>query len=119
MHAILKKMRNLRWAWAAILAAYFLVALYLISPQQLPVIAYKVCLLLTAGLAGYWLDRWTAPYARPEGYLTHEWRDHSEAWPDNKADFAIVAGYRRVFCATMLRQAIIMGCAMLAVDLGL
>ena len=116
---ILKKLGNLRWTWAAILAAFFLAALCLLSPQQLPVIAYKVCLLLLAGVAGYWLDRWTAPYTRPEGYLTHEWREHSGVWPDNKADFAIVAGYRRVFCAAMLRRAIILGAAMLAVGLGL
>lgn len=116
---ILKKLRNLRWTWASSAAAICLIFIALISPQQVPVIIYKVCLLLLAGIVGYWLDRLVAPYARPEGYLSSDWQEHDDIWPDNKADYTVVAEYKSVFAAALIRRAIIIGCAMLAVGLGL
>lgn len=102
-----------------ILAALALAGLWLISPQQLPVVLYKVSLVLLAGVAGYWLDRWIFPYARPDGYLKEEWRGHGTFWPDNEADFAITPGCELAFAAASLRRAAIVAGAMLAAGLGL
>ena len=72
---MLKILKKLRWTWASSAAAICLIFIALISPQQVPVIIYKVCLLLLAGIVGYWLDRLVAPYARPEGYLSSKTTD--------------------------------------------
>ena len=90
-----------------------------VSPQQGPVIVYKIALVLLAGVAGYWLDRWVFPYARPEGYLKREWRSHDVFWPDDKADFEVVNEHMQAFAASMIRRALIIAGAMLAVGLGL
>lgn len=90
-----------------------------ISPQQGPVVVYKLTLVLLAGYLGYWLDRWVFPYARPEGYLKREWRSHGVFWPDDQADFEVVSGHMQAFAASMIRRALIIAGAMLAVGLGL
>lgn len=69
-----------------------------ISPQQLPVSLYKLSLITMSAVVGYWIDRSLFPYARPdEVRLT----DSTER------------------AAAMLRRAMIVGCAMLSVSLGL
>lgn len=72
-----------------------------IAPQQVPVTLYKLSLVTSAGLVGYWLDRAIFPYARPDSYLQSPVK---EFW------FA--------FVGAMIRRAIIVGCAMLAMGLG-
>lgn len=69
-----------------------------LAPQQLPVSLYKLSLITMAAVVGYWIDRSLFPYARPD--------DRSLATSD-----VLQA------CA-MLRRAIIVGAAMLAVSLG-
>ena len=90
-----------------------------VSPPQGPVILYKLALVLTAGVAGYWLDRWVFPYSRPDGYLKTEWRSHGANWPDDKADFEVEQQHMLVFAASMVRRALIIAGAMLAVGMGL
>lgn len=64
-----KRVRKLHlWEWLA-LVAVLSVAVALIAPQQLPVLAYKVLMLSVAALAGYALDRSLFPYARPDVVL--------------------------------------------------
>lgn len=70
----------------------------LLSPQQLPVSLYKLSLITMAAVVGYGIDRSLFPYARPDN-------------PQLLTAPVIQA------CA-MLRRAIIVGCAMLAVSLG-
>lgn len=96
---------RVRMAWCAAYAAVTLVAVWLVSPQQVPVILYKLSLVLLAALTGYWLDRWAFPYARPYRFLT----DGGD----------VRANHKRVFAATQLRRALIMAGAMLAVGMGL
>ena len=91
----------------------------MVSPVQLPVAVYKLALVLVAGYLGYWLDRWIFPYARPDGYLAREWRDHGGDFPDDMADYAVVPGYEPVFAAALLRRALVVLGVMLAVGLGL
>lgn len=111
-------MRNtLRMFGCLLLAVALLCLLWLIAPQQSPVVLYKLCLLACAAYLGYWIDRSLFPYSRPDGYLAQEWRkqgQHTDA-----PDHAIAAGQIWPFiCACFRRAAIVIG-AMLAVSLGL
>lgn len=94
-----------------------MVAIGLLSPQQLPVTLYKLSLLSAAGVAGYWLDCALFPYARPDGYLVNP--NYHDAPPKaGDADCPVVMGYRLTFAGAMLRRAIIVGCAMLTIGLA-
>lgn len=92
--------------------------LYFTSPQQAEVAYYKFALVIAAAIAGYWIDRALFPYARPDGYLKKFWQ-HGSDEPEDKADYEVVEQYNRVFAAAMLRRAIIVGCTILGVTLGL
>jgi len=96
---------RVRMLWCAIYSLVLLLIVTWIAPQQVPVIVYKVNLVLLAGPGGYWLDRWAFPYARPDRFLT--------------ADGGVMVNHKRVFGAAMIRRSIIMGSAMLAVGMGL
>lgn len=102
-----------------VLALLGLGATSVLAPQQGPVIVYKVSLVLLAGIAGYWLDRWIFPYSRPDGYLKREWRHKGLDFPEDRADFEVTPDHMAAFCAAMRRRAIITGAAMLAVGMGL
>ena len=102
-----------------IFAVFSLAGIAVASPQQLPVIFYKLSLVLSAGIAGYWLDRWSFPYSRPDGYLKREWRSHGANWPDDKADFEVEQQHMLAFAAAMVRRALIIAGAMLAVGMWL
>ncbi|RNM07039.1 putative holin, partial [Dickeya undicola] len=56
----LKKFRIKRlerlFGWQ-ITAVLLLVVIALVSPQQLPVVIYKIALITLAAVLGYWLDR--------------------------------------------------------------
>lgn len=71
-----------------------------VAPQQLPVTVYKLSLVSAAAVAGYWLDRSLFPYARPDELL-------EATGPSTLA-----------FAAAMLRRALIVAAAMLAMGLG-
>lgn len=101
-----------------LLAVILVAVIAMVSPQQLPVVAYKLSLISLAVVAAYWLDRSLYPYARPDSYLETNWR-HGSDEPDFDADYRIVPGYQWAFCAAMLRRAIIVGAVVLAVALGL
>lgn len=49
-----------------LIATFLSLAVFLIAPQQLPVSLYKLNLISLAALAGYWIDRAVFPYARPQ-----------------------------------------------------
>lgn len=91
-----------------------LLAIVLLAPQQLPVSLYKLSLVSMAGVAGYWLDRSLFPYARPDTWLVKPFSPGAPYVPD----YAIQPGSEIVFAAAMLRRAIIVGAAMLAIGLG-
>lgn len=40
-------------------------AVYLLAPQQLPVLVFKACQITMSGWIGYWFDRGIAPNTRP------------------------------------------------------
>lgn len=83
------------------------VLIYVLAPQQLPVSLYKLSLITTAAVVGYWIDRSLFPYARP---------DQLEVGTANGSASITAEGI--LIAVAMLRRAIIVGCAMLAVSLG-
>ncbi|AJY31397.1 hypothetical protein BTM_3828 [Burkholderia thailandensis 34] len=103
------------WIVAAIV---LIVAIALMSPQQLPVSLYKLSLVSLAAVVAYWLDRGLFPYARPDSYLQADWR-HGAGNESFDADYKIAAGYERVFAAAMLRRALIVVGVVIGVALGL
>jgi len=91
-----------------------------LHPEQGGVILYKLSLLSAAGVAGYMLDRIAFPYARPDSYLDWPWREEQRlGFRTLSPNHRISAGYKSVFAASLIRRAIIMGAAMLALGLAL
>lgn len=98
-----------------LIATIVLLALIgLLSPQQLPVSLYKLSLISMAGVAGYWLDRELFPYARPDDFMAQPYSAGGPFVPKR----AVAPNQQIVFAAAMLRRAIIVGSAMLAIGLG-
>ncbi len=111
--------------WALITLA-LLVAVWALSPQQLPVSLYKLSLVTLAAVVGYWLDRSIFPYARPDSLMCSSMLDgEPESAPTlvfghEPVDLELAAERTEslVFGLAMLRRALIVGCAMLAMGLG-
>ena len=125
------------WLIALILS----LAVFLIAPQQLPVSLYKLNLISLAALAGYWIDRAVFPYARPqvsalrdldadyELELTEEESAQGFVKTDDGREIplnCIAEGLcgpidpTRIYfmLGCMLRRALIMSAAILAISLG-
>lgn len=107
-----------RLFWCALFAILLFTALAFVAPQQIPVMMYKVALVLGAGYLGYLLDRWVFPYASPAGYLEKPWTEALDFTEDD-ADHAVAGGYMQAFLCASIRRALIICAAMLAVGLGL
>lgn len=97
-----------------------LLIVLLIAPHQLPVSLYKLSLISTAGVVGYWLDRSIFPYARPDSYLACKPAERHRRAESivHDADYRVNRNYELIFAAAMLRRAIVVGGAMLAMGLG-
>lgn len=113
--ALLKLPRATAWL---VVAALLLGVVALVSLAQLPVVLYKAALVALAAVLGYWLDRSLFPYARPDGYLARDWR-LGTLESEGEADFPVVAAYRKVFVAAMLRRAIVVAAVVIGLALGL
>ena len=114
------KLPRLFW-W--LLATLLLLALiWLLFPQQLGVSLYKLSLVSMAGVVGYWLDRSLFPYARPDAFIVKIKPDETDRDIDlgdcKIIPWEVVDGDGFVFSIAMLRRAVIVGCAMLAMGLG-
>ncbi|MBK6853254.1 MAG: putative holin [Burkholderiales bacterium] len=90
------------WGWVLI-TAVLLAAVWALAPQQLAVSVYKLSLVTLAAVVGYWLDRSLFPYGRPDELL-----ERTLVQPELAAAFA----------AAMLRRAVVVAAAMLAMGLG-
>jgi hypothetical protein len=103
-----------RLFWWLIANVLLLAFIGLFYPQQLPVSLYKLSLVTMAAVSGYWLDRSLFPYARPDEFMSRPFSPGSPYVPDR----AVPPAQQIAFSAAMLRRAVIVGCAMLAVGLG-
>ncbi|MEI7408742.1 putative holin [Pectobacterium aroidearum] len=102
--------RLIGWQLTAVL---LLAVIALVSPQQLPVVIYKISLITLAAVLGYWLDRSLFPKAALGQYLVHG--------PELMArgEYPVKNGYQRIFAAALIRRAIIVAAVCLAVAMGL
>lgn len=107
-----------RMAGWLLTALLLIIAIALISPQQLPVALYKLSLISLAAVVAYWLDRSLFPYARPDSYLQYDWRCTGTSC-EMDADHQVAQRYHQVFAAAMLRRAIIVGAVVVGVAMGL
>ena len=112
--------RMFEWLLAAI--ATCLLA-FILAPQQLPVSVYKISLIAIAGVMGYWLDRSLFPYARPDSFLSNEVTssepDDTPLCFENQPDWLFLNPQNDVlFGVSMIRRAVIVAAAMIAVGLG-
>ncbi|CAM3725239.1 putative holin [Xenorhabdus thuongxuanensis] len=108
--SLIKKLRLGGWLLTAVL---LLVTIGLVSPQQVPVVIYKLSLIALAAVLGYWLDRSLFPKARPGQYLKHD----EELMKAGK--YPIQTGYHMAFAAVLIRRALIVAAVCLSVATGL
>ncbi len=94
---MLKRLSRTPLWWLLTLLALGAVAW--IRPEQLEVVVYKLALVFLAGVLALHFDRAVCPYARPEDLMDK--------------------GEERLCLAAMLRRAIIIAGAMLAMAMGL
>lgn len=92
-----------------LLAVGLIVTLSLFSPQQLPVVLYKLALVTVAIVLGYALDRGIFPYARP----------HKLMGQVDQSDVVNVLDYHLLACLCMWRRAVIIFACVLGMTLGL
>lgn len=110
--------RHRFWFLTALTAALVLVLAQL-TPEQLPVLHYKLCLPMLGGVNGYWLDRALFPFAEPSGYLWEDWLRSGGSGTDGEPDYPVARGYELVFALACLRQVLLVCAGALAVSLGL
>lgn len=115
-----------RLFWWSVTTLFLAALIYTLAPQQLPVSLYKLSLLTMAGVIGYWFDRSLFPYARPDAFIVKVGPDDTSCDVDLSGPncdckivpWEVVDGDGFVFVGAMIRRAIIVGCAMLAIGLG-
>lgn len=114
-----------RLFWWLIATILLLAVISLLAPQQLPVSLYKLSLVTMAGVVGYWLDRSIFPYARPDSFIDNtDFEESCDIDLETGADCKILAwdsgdsALAMLFGLAMLRRALIVGAAMLAIGLG-
>lgn len=96
----------------------------LIAPHQLPVSLYKFSLVSLAAVVGYWLDRSLFPYGRPDAFLPTNVEvplpdlDQPESIEGISGILVQDQSMMVLLGIAMLRRAIIVGSAMLAMGLG-
>lgn len=126
----LSQVRLLKWYLAAIV---LLAVIVLLAPQQLPIVVYKLSLVLLSAVVGYHLDRAIFPYASPGGYLYQDWKMHGKDYytklyvqdgqdeiPTKYAcEYPVLEPYRIIFAVVLIRRALIILAVILGVTLGL
>lgn len=99
--------------WLAV-SLLLMLAVGLLAPQQLPVSLYKLSLVTSAAWVGYWIDRSLFPYARPDAFLLIPWSPGIGAVGEPQVEPSIQVA----LSAAMIRRALIISAAMIAVGLG-
>ena len=95
------------------------IALLLISPAQVPVVLYKLALVMLAAILGMFFDVAVFPFATPDSYLDDDWKCAPGAVRLRCADFAIAKGCLWPFVMACLRRAAGGAACVVAVSVGL
>lgn len=107
--------RMVEWV---LIAVVLCVLIFVLAPQQLPVSVYKISLIAIAGVVGYWLDRSLFPYARPD-IFQGSYVDKGVPEGGNMRFVELIAAPNDLlFAVSMMRRAVIVAAAMIAVGLG-
>ena len=93
--------------------------LLLISPAQMPVVLYKLALVMLAAILGMFFDVAVFPFATPDSYLDGDWKRAPGAVRLRCADFAIAKGCLWPFLMACLRRAAVVAAFVVAVSVGL
>lgn len=108
------RVRRLRLGGWLFTALALIVIIALVSPQQIPVVIYKLSLISLAAVLGYWLDRSLFPDSSPGTLMTEGMpRDTAYEHPVALIDWYIV------LAAALIRRAIIVAAVCLSVAMGL
>lgn len=99
-------------AWPLALVALILIAIVLIADiARLDNLIWGVCKVAVFGYAGYWIDRWIFPYARPHDW----WWDSPPDEPDEHAESSLTSeelsalqGHPVITPIPQIRRAVIM-----------
>ena len=90
-----------------------------LKPELAALALFKLSLMSLAAVGGYWLDRALFPYARPDRFLTAEPSESTLMGETLRAASAqALDAAALIFCACMLRRALILLGCLLAVALG-
>ena len=113
------------FGWALIALA-LLVLLVMVRPAEISTLLSKFAVLACAGVAGYWLDRALFPYARPDSFFCNE---EVPGMTDNRviktlgtvtlSTGAALQTLLILFCASMIRRAMVVAACMLCAAVGL
>ena len=103
----------------AVLALSVTVLVACCSPEQFPIVRYKLSLAMLAAVIAVFFDMAAFPYASPDSYLDDDWRKSPEADRPHEADFPIAPGYGLLFAVACLRRVVVVAVFVLAVSLGL
>ena len=99
----------------AVLALFVTGLVAFCSPEQFPIVRYKLSLGMLAAVIAVFFDMATFPYASPDSYLDDDWRKTPDADRPHEA-----ARYcRLLFIAACLRRVAMVTVFVLAVSLGL
>ena len=94
----------------AVLALFVTGLVAFCSPEQFPIVRYKLSLGMLAAVF---------PYASPDSYLDDDWRKTPDADRLHTADFPIARGCGFLFAVACLRRIAVVAVFVLAVSLGL
>lgn len=134
-HPTLVRLVRLRMADWALMTVLLWGVVALLAPQQIPVSVYKMSLVALAAVMGYWVDRSVFPYARPDLFFELTAPGRNAAGETTFTDLGGALSFAEARTAldlqgasngdlvalaraAMLRRAIIVAAAMLAVSLG-
>lgn len=124
-----------------LIAALLSLAVFFIAPQQIPVSLYKLNLIAVAAVSGYWIDRKVFPYARPDTRALRTLWDLDDieiTQEDQERGYIVTDDGHRIpldeimaaacdpidpaplhfMLGCMLRRAVIIAAAMIAVSMG-
>lgn len=108
------RVRQLRLGGWLLTAVALIVIIAQVSPQQIPIVVYKLALISLAAVLGYWLDRSLFPDSSPGTLMTEGMpRDCNYEHPGSLIDWYVV------LAAALIRRAIIVAAVCLSVAMGL
>lgn len=103
----------------AVLALFVTGLVAFCSPEQFPIVRYKLSLGMLAAVIAVFFDMAAFPYASPDSYLDDDWRKTPTRIVRMRRDYPVAMCCRTLFIAACLRRVAMVSVFVLAVSLGL